>query len=173
MSKRVYNKRAERQRINYMSNKYLKPIYKKVYEEDFKNTLENRIKLQKLVYLFQEAGYHLDDNYYFSWYLYGPYSQALQQDIIAIKSRDNYTINYSEGAEKWLKNLQTIFKNNGSYTVRQWAECLASLQYIRTLVVPSYSSDETIIKELISRKPYLDQKKDNARALKVLKEYYD
>ena len=43
--------------------------------------LDDRIRLQKAMYLSQEAGVRL--GYRFSWYVRGPYSQALLATIIA------------------------------------------------------------------------------------------
>jgi uncharacterized protein YwgA len=41
-------------------------------------TFENRIKLQKLVYILKSLG--VDFGYDFTWYIYGPYSSDLTHD---------------------------------------------------------------------------------------------
>ena len=52
----------------------------------------------------------------------------------------------------------------------QWVECLGSLQYIKDSILPSSVDEETILSELKSRKPHLNNIKDNKIALQTLKE---
>jgi len=42
------------------------------------SSFDRRLALQKLVYLFQQAGVHL--GYSYNWYLRGPYSPALTEE---------------------------------------------------------------------------------------------
>ena len=46
------------------------------------DTFEDRLILQKAIYLAQAGGVHL--GYYYHWYLYGPYSPSLTRDEYAI-----------------------------------------------------------------------------------------
>ena len=56
-----------------MANKFLLPVYKKVFGESFSyGRFEDRLKMQKMVYLLQEEGVNIG-LYVFDWYKYGPY----------------------------------------------------------------------------------------------------
>jgi len=46
-------------------------------------TFDDRLILQKAIYLAQEAGANL--GYFFRWYLYGPYCPALTKDAFAVE----------------------------------------------------------------------------------------
>ena len=60
-----------------MANKFLLPVYKKVFGESFSyGRFEDRLKMQKMVYLLQEEGVNIG-HYGFEWYKHGPYSQVL------------------------------------------------------------------------------------------------
>lgn len=69
-----------------MANTLLASVYQDVYGEKFtSDDFSKRMKMQKLIYLLQEAGISIGD-YNFHWsnhgpYKRGPYSQQLQNDI--------------------------------------------------------------------------------------------
>ncbi|WP_294384621.1 hypothetical protein [uncultured Ruminococcus sp.] len=156
-----------------MANGLLVPIYRDVYNEDFSsNTFSNRMQMQKLIYLLQEAGISIGD-YSFHWYKHGPYSQQLQNDILVSKTDNNYHIRYSETAKNIVNQLALILNKNTKYKKHEWAECLASLQYLRSNVFSIHSTDREIIKELIKRKPHLSDYSTDELALKELKSMYN
>ena len=59
------------------------------------NTFEDRLILQKAVYLTQVAGINL--GYYYQWYLYGPYSPSLTRDEYAIDMDISSGLDESKG----------------------------------------------------------------------------
>ena len=156
-----------------MANTLIAPVYQDVYGEQFTSgDFSKRMKMQKLIYLLQEAGISLGD-YNFHWYKHGPYSQQLQNDILMITDCSNHSIRYSETAKVIVSRLKSILNDNTSYRDDVWAECLASLQYLRSSVCSNDASDEEIVKKLQERKPHLNNKSANMRALSELKLLYN
>ena len=98
------------------------------------NTFEDRLILQKAVYLAQAAGVNL--GYYYHWYLYGPYSPSLTRDEYAIGYELSQDADDSEGwklddesAER-LKKLQNLIPKGDRSEVRQKLELLASVHFL-------------------------------------------
>ena len=154
-----------------MANYLLKPVYKSIFDKDFHpNVFEDRLEMQKAVYLLQNMGISVGD-YRFLWYKHGPYSQTLQNDILNLQSAKDIDVEFSSDAKREIRALKNaIFKDNLEYNVCQWVECLCSLQYIKESLLPSSVNDETILNELKNRKPHLNNDKDNKTALQTLKE---
>lgn len=155
-----------------MSNRFLKPLYSYVYSEEFDpRDFDARLKLQKEIYLLQEEGIKVDDNYDFLWYKHGPYSQALQNDILNLSNTPDISLKYTDEAKRILGDLRLMINSNTQYTVTNWVECLASLQYLRSNVFGRSSKDIDIINELKKRKPHLNNDKENHKAIRLLKKY--
>lgn len=105
------------------------------------------------------------------WYKHGPYSQALQNDILTTQNEREITIKFSEDAKKEISALKkAIFKDGLQYNTCQWLECLGSIQYIRDSILPVTAGQDTILAELEYRKPHLNNKAENKLALQVLGE---
>lgn len=154
-----------------MANYLLKPVFKSIFDRDFQsNVFEDRLEMQKAVYLLQNMGISVGD-YRFMWYKHGPYSQTLQNDILTLQNAKNVNINFSADAKKEISALkEAIFKDGIEYDMCQWVECLGSLQYIKDSILPSSVKEEVILNELKIRKPHLNNTKDNKIALQTLKE---
>ena len=149
-----------------MGNRLLKPLFKDVFGRSINpKEFDDRMLLQKLVYILQELGHEVDD-YSFSWYKHGPYSQKLQNDILYI----SYTpylqnINYTNSTKTDIENLKCLFENRGEYSLEFWAECIASLIMLKKYILPINTSREDILSEITKRKPHLNSEIDNYRAL--------
>ena len=154
-----------------MANYLLKPVFKSIFGKDFQsNVFEDRLEMQKAVYLLQNMGISVGD-YRFMWYKHGPYSQTLQNDILSLQNAKKVNIDFSADAKKEISSLKTAFFKDGlEYNMCQWVECLGSLQYIKDSILPSSVDEETILSELKSKKPNLNNIKDNKIALQTLKE---
>lgn len=151
-----------------MANYVLKPIYKEIFNHEFdKSSFDDRLEMQKIVYLLGDLGISVGD-YSFTWYKHGPYSQVLQNDILC-DSNIEPQITFSTESEKIVNKLkEVLFSAEISYGISEWSECLGSLHYIKENILPSNASDEMALKELILRKPHLNNEKDNETALKKL-----
>ena len=153
-----------------MVNKNLLPIYKKLYEKDFDyGDFEMRMNMQKAVYLLQTLGVPVGD-YGFRWYLHGPYSQDLQDDMYAAAKEKIKEPEVLADYERRIGRLYHLIHsiNRGSYTVSQWMECLASLHYLQENVMDYDATMDDTLDELKRVKPKLNDAEANMRAYEQL-----
>jgi len=98
------------------------------------NTFEDRLILQKALYLAQVAGVNL--GYYYYWYLHGPYSPSLTRDEYAIGFEISQDIDDSEGwklddeSSERLKKLQNLIPKSDRPELRRKLELLASVHFL-------------------------------------------
>jgi hypothetical protein len=122
------------------------------------DSLDDRMRLQKAVYLLQAAGTNL--GYHYSWYLKGPYSTALTQDYFAIAEA---TQAGNDGDDRTLKaelvaKVQSAAKvlskpsTAKGLSTPHWYELLASLHYIHSR---EHLSGAALKNTLSTRKPHL------------------
>lgn len=150
-------------------NSYILPVYKSVFGEDFDhNTFNCRLKMQKMVYLLQELGTSLG-NYGFRWYKHGPYSQSLLDDMYF--ATPNEPIIFSEDSESNIKKLTEMMKDMHGYEQHEWAECLASLLYLKKYILSSSADSDEIIQTLVNRKPHLNNSEANKAAYDLIVSY--
>lgn len=87
---------------------------------------EQRLILQKAIYLAQEKGVGL--GYHYSWYLHGPYCRDLTSDAFATKDQDVSNYELDEGSVCKIAELKAFLeplKGNVSSLAR-WLEIRAS-----------------------------------------------
>lgn len=156
-----------------MSNYLLKPVFKSVFDCEFnKSEFTDRLKMQKAIYLLQNLGISVGE-YNFLWYKHGPYSQTLQNDILALNGETEENVEFSSDAKKEISALKNaIFQEDITYDVNQWAECLGSLLYIKENLLPSSATDEDVLNEIKKRKPHLNITADNEVALQTLQNLF-
>ena len=163
-----------------MGNKYLKLVYKMIFDSDFNyEQFSDRLLMQKTVYLLQCLGVPIGE-YSFSWYKHGPYSQELQDDMCYENGQDRQNdFKISEEYKKTIEELKELFNvdklnmyiSNGEqkYNTEMWVECLASLHYLKTNIIPySLKNVDGIIKEMKKVKPHLCNDKINTFAMNEL-----
>jgi len=98
------------------------------------DTFEDRLILQKSVYLAQAAGVNL--GYYFRWYLRGPYCPSVAEDGYAIStelSHDaedlaEWTLDKASSAK--LKKMRGIADSSDRLALTKKLELLASVHYL-------------------------------------------
>ena len=102
------------------------------------NTLDERVTVQKAVYLAQAVGVPL--RYSYSWYIRGPYSRDLTKDYYALNeyavdksgTANNQTIR-EPFASALTKLRTTMLAPEGvPLNQRDWLELLSSVHYLRT-----------------------------------------
>ncbi len=125
----------------------------------------SRIKIQKFTYL---LGVLLNDRLYdFGWFTKGPYSKELTEDYYAGKEL------FGKGAGKLNDNEKkeiARLKNEKMNSLDpDTLEIMASLYFIMHDETRE-KDEETAIKELMERKPYLELR-DIVRGLNALKEF--
>lgn len=150
---------------------YLRPVYQAVYGRPFESKFEHRMEMQKAIYLLKEMGVPVGD-YGFYWYLHGPYSQELQNDILSLPNQDNQFITFSNENKAAIDKLAQLLNERTEYASSNWAECVASLHYIKVNLLPKNATDEDIIKMLQEKKPHLSNSELNMKALKEVEQLF-
>ena len=95
---------------------------------------EDRLILQKAVYLVQAAGVNL--GYYYQWYLHGPYSPSLTRDEYAIAMDISAGLNESKGwklddsSSQRLEKIGDIFTEPQRDKLANKLELLASVHFL-------------------------------------------
>jgi uncharacterized protein YwgA len=95
---------------------------------------QDRLIMQKSVYLAQAAGVNL--GYYYHWYLYGPYSPSLTRDEYAIATDVSVGLDESEGwklddrSSQRLEGIRGIFTEPGRDKLAKKLELLASVHFL-------------------------------------------
>ncbi len=128
-----------------------------------KDTLKERVILQKKVYLLQELG--VDIGYSYNWYLKGPYSPGLTTYVY---DRLDYLLQSSEELNKYKLNddiyskiqLVNSFSKQKPFdlSLDAWYELLASVRYVwknpYLWEIDDISNSERIIDVVRSEKPH-------------------
>lgn len=141
-----------------MANKYLLPVYKKLYERSFSySDFEQRMEMQKAIYLLQDMGVPVGD-YGFRWYLHGPYSQGLQDDMHYESGRTCAELTLSKEYADSIAQLHDVIHSSkrGSYSISHWVECLASIRYLQENLLSFNATMDEVIAELERRKTHLN-----------------
>ncbi len=95
---------------------------------------QDRLIMQKSVYLAQAAGVNL--GYYYHWYLYGPYSPSLTRDEYAIATDVSVGLDESEGwklddrSSQRLEGIRDIFTEPERDKLAKKLELLASVHFL-------------------------------------------
>jgi hypothetical protein len=96
------------------------------------DTFEDRLILQKAIYLAQAGGVHL--GYYYHWYLYGPYSPSLTRDEYAIADELTQDMDDSKSWKLDAESLSRLKRLQGLIPQRQKRrrklELLASVHFL-------------------------------------------
>lgn len=151
--------------------KLLNAVFYNVYGTKFSSTnMDDKVMLQKAVFLMRERGVLCGD-YEFVWDQYGPFSAELSDDMkMEIEDDDNQQpVEFSHEAMAIMERLKKAFACETAYTVRCWAETIASLFYLKQYMYPSYE-DDRIIQVLEDKKKNLRNHEENVKAMNVLNE---
>ena len=119
------------------------------------DTIQDRILLQKKVYLAQDKGLPL--GYGYSWYIHGPYStdltavayQVIPEGFGSIEGK-KLKEKYAEIVSKVNAIEDKIVEKKLKIGVVQWYELIASIAYWRNL---GFSSMEDIVSKMAQSKP--------------------
>lgn len=154
-----------------MANKFLLPVYKKVFGQSFSySRFDDRLQMQKMVYLLQEEGVNIG-HYGFDWYKHGPYSQVLLDDMYIEDGNECIKLNYTSHVESCIERLKEIFNDceaQKTYGMKNWTECLASIHFLKNKEMGSNASEYDIISELKKRKPHLNDDILNRKAYTLI-----
>ncbi len=150
--------------------KLLNAVFGSVYDAEFQpESMDNRVMLQKAVFLMREQGISCGD-YEFVWDHFGPFSAELSDDMkMEIEDENTQPVEFNSEAVETMERLKKAFSCETEYSVRYWVEAIASLLYLKKYVYPSYN-DQEIIQALEDKKQDLRQHEENVKAMNVLKE---
>ena len=158
----------------FMANRYLLPVYNEIYGRDFDySNFDQRMEMQKAIYLLQDMGVAVGD-YGFRWYLHGPYSQSLQDDMYYENGHSYTKMNLAKEYADSIGKLHELINSDkrGNYSVSNWVECLASLHYLRRNVLSFNASKQAVIEELEKRKPHLNNRNVNDAAYQLVENLF-
>lgn len=154
-----------------MSKTLLKPLFSDVYGHQIdQQKFEDRLKMQKIIYFFQEAGQTVGE-YDFAWYSHGPYSRLLQFDILDLKNVEDRKITYTQESAKVMNAIKNLMSKRMVYKDYEWAEVVASLMYLKRYVTPLDITYEDLVKEFEINRPELNNNEENMSALMAVCEY--
>ena len=116
-----------------------------------RSTTEERLRLQKTIYLLQACGFKI--GYGFSWYKYGPYSQELVYDSYRALSaeREKYRqetkeLSFSEETGRRLNRFQVTL--GAARTDLKQLELLGSVDFVRRTWLSAEATKSEVAAEL-------------------------
>ena len=158
-----------------MANRYLLPVYKTLYERDFSySNFDQRMEMQKAIYLLQDMGVPVGD-YGFRWYLHGPYSQSLQDDMHYESVRTCAKLTLSKEYAESIDRLHDIVHSDKrkNYSISHWVECLASLHYLHENLLSFDATMDEVVTELENRKSHLNDHYANISAYELVEDLFE
>lgn len=125
-------------------------------------TLEDRKRVQKAIYIGQEAG--VDLGYSYGWYLLGPYSPELTKEYFTlnneIKSGDEDYQSYQlvEPLSSILENIKSLIEvpHNVNLSQEDWLELVASIVYLMKEKNDKNDTENILCQEKSSLMNYFD-----------------
>ena len=128
--------------------KVLKLIFEALEIEFPTKTLENHSLMQKSLYLVQRMG--VDLGYRFKWYESGPFSPVFEDDHLQFIGNKEKTLELLHPQVKdKLDLVKKLLKPCGELSKREWAQLVASLDYL--VKVDGYNfkaAKEIIVKQM-------------------------
>lgn len=117
-------------------------------------TISDRIKIQKLVYLAEVFG--LDTGFSFTWYVYGPYSPELTK--VMFDSTNGRSSGLGE-TKSDLKKIQALKDYLGDdIQSSDKLELVASLHYVLSIALKTDSSEQDALDLFYDEKPQFSEK---------------
>lgn len=145
--------------------KALYALYESIYKKQFDfQQLNDRIELQKAVYLLENMGIFIGD-YSFSLNKYGPYSLSLDSDAACTYNSEGATA-FSQNTLNGIKKIQEFLDAKNAYSQTQWIECIATVHYLSNVMRLRGQQLWDYLKEI---KNYLDDETSNKKAMEIAK----
>ena len=144
----------------------LKLLLNELDVPDSIDTIDDRKRVQKAVYLGQLSG--VDLGYRFGWYLKGPYSPSLSKDYYALadslQTGDNEHLGKSltQAVTSRLEKILPLLKVPDTVPLPQedWLELVSSVHYLRKISkYDETQAHDVLIREKPTLVPYLNNAK--------------
>ncbi len=120
-------------------------LVKRFYPDFNMRDFENRLKLQKIIYILQDRGLNL--GYTFDYYLYGPYSTDLTRSAFQVKDFGSVRIPHFTDPDKEQKFKEILSQLNPYKNDVKWLECASSILLLSNM---GYAEDG--VKRKLERK---------------------
>lgn len=114
-------------------------------------TFNDRLRMQKVVYLLQSFG--LQTRWNFSWYLRGPYSSDLAYAVFNTDLKSVSEVKFNRANVRAIEKLKRYFKLE--YMSVADLEASASILYVATQRREPWESKQELVEEVLSKKPML------------------
>ncbi len=152
-----------------MAGNCIGQIFRVIYGRDFDGGLfRDRLLMQKAIYLLEQMGVNVND-YGFYWYKHGPYSQSLQDDILRYKPSDS-AVSFTPFALACMGTIRRFAgEEHDGYSDQEWMECIASIDYISTNLLPAGATFDEVNSILKQEKTHLSNDENNRRAFDLLR----
>ena len=143
--------------MNMATKKEIQSLFGMFDSEPKLNTLEDRIKMQKLVYLSEVSG--IDLGFTFTWYIYGPYSPDLTR--VMFEKETGKPSNFSDN-HTTKKKIQGLELNLGE-NIKSGAklELIASLHYVLSIAKKQKISEKNALQIIYDQKPQFKKQEVN------------
>ena len=166
--KNIWEKGERPSMKNLSQAKLISSIYREVFDSEFHVAdADQRVMLQKTIYLLMKMGVKCGD-YYFYWDRFGPFSIDLCYDMRGNIEEDSPEAVFDGNVANSILKLKQAFKERRVYSIQRWVEAIGSLEYLHDSMYPSATDDE-LVKELSSRKEYLQNTEENRRAMEQVR----
>lgn len=121
------------------------------------NSFDDRLVLQKVVYLLETLGMKL--GYRYNWYIHGPYSPALASDAYALgmggSSGSAPSESFGQEEDAAIRAVKHALEEHADEDRVQWLEALASLHWIgkgvswdRTKALDQFNQDKVHLQNM-------------------------
>ena len=143
----------------------LNEIYCSIFNEHFIfDNINQRIKLQKAIYMLENLGVHVGD-YSFTWSEDGPYSIALEDDAYRCSQQtERHEVIFTKEAQDAFNLIKEMLSKKKTYQDYRWLECISSLHYLK-YVMHASNDDNVVIERLIDKNKYLNNWEENKIAM--------
>jgi hypothetical protein len=135
------------------------------------DAFDDRMVLQKTIYLCQVGGVHL--GYRYNWYLRGPYSPALTRDAFELRAQVKSEFDETSGSKLDEESIRRLGKISRLWRVKpraerpRWLELLASVLFL-TRSYDGRGKDAAGLREILARNDKHFSASEVCQALKEL-----
>lgn len=154
-------------------NRYIAPLFKKITGRVFDpQNVEDRIEMQKIVYLLQESGAPIGA-YGFKWGQKGPFSIHLIDDINSVTAVQGKDVSFSAFVERCAASIKSIIEQKPQdISELAWLDAISSLVYLSKYVMSSHAGTKEVIEEFMKRRQEFKNAEINRKAMSVAKTIY-
>lgn len=148
-----------------MYNKYLKPLYRAIFNNaEFRNDAVDKRIMQHITFLIGILGVTIGD-YGYNYGTRGPISSDLSFDMDDLSKIDESTVPEVHFSEETLNAIDKIRQTvqagyETDYSTPQWLELIASIVYLKQYVIPTTEGNKKLWKRLMKNQWWATEQHD-------------